>query len=181
MRAAFITTAALALALLALCEVGLSYPVAWWLYLLVVVAFAAALIRPAPVRHQLARVAVLTAVIAVIAALYFVEWTSRKPFLRDLARVQVGMTETEVRHVMARYLEGTGWPAMPGSSPSNTTGTVNIAGSGSRYSTVTSPAGQMTLRDALVFRHSNEGAFNSDWGIVRFSSGRVVRVEFSPD
>ena len=108
MRIAFITIAALALALFAFCEVGMAYPVAWWLYLLVGIAFAAALIRLVPVRNQLARVGMLTAVIALIVALYFVEWTSRKPFLRDLARVHVGMTEVEVRHIMARYMEGTG-------------------------------------------------------------------------
>ena len=181
MRIAFITIAALALALFAFCEVGMGYPVAWWLYLLVGIAFAAALIRLVPVRSQLARVGVLAVVIAVIAALYFVDWTSRKPFLRDLARVHVGMTEVEVRHIMARYMEGTGWPAVPGSSPSNAPGTLNIAGSASQYSTETSSSGEMVIRDSLVFRHSNDGAFNSDWGIISLSSGRVVSVQFSPD
>ena len=44
-----------------------------------------------------------------------------------------------------------------------------------------STAGEFALRDALVFRHSNRGRFNSDWGIVSLSNGRVARVEFSPD
>jgi hypothetical protein len=120
-------------------------------------------------------------VIAVIAPLYFVDWTTRKPFLRDLARVHVGMTEAEVRRIMGRYMEGTGWPALPGSDPSNASGTLNIAGSASQYATETSPSGHMVIRDSLVFRHSNSGAFNSDWGIISLSSGRVARVEFSPD
>lgn len=181
MRTALITIAGIALALFALCEVGMAYPVAMWLYLLLAVVFAAALIRPVSVRRQPARIIALVAVLAVIAALYSVEWTTRKPFLRDLARVHAGMTEVEVRHIMGRYMEGTGWPALPGSSPSHALGTLNISGSASQYSTETSSSGQMVIRDSLVFRHSNDGAFNSDWGIISLSSGRVVSVEFSPD
>jgi hypothetical protein len=181
MRIVLIAIAGFALALFGLWEVGVAYPVAWWLYLSVAVAFAVALIRPLPARSQLARIGALAVILAVIAALYWVEWTTRKPFLRDLARVHVGMTEAEVRHIMGRYMEGTGWPAIPGSSPSNAPGTLNIVGSASQYSTETSSSGQMAIRGSLVFRHSNDGAFNSDWGIISLSSGRVVSVEFSPD
>jgi len=39
-------------------------------------------------------------------ALYSLEWTTRKPFLRDLARIRAGMTEAEVRGIMRRYMEG---------------------------------------------------------------------------
>jgi hypothetical protein len=78
MRAALITIAAIALALFALCELGLAYPVAWWLYLCPAVAFAAALIRPVAVRSQLGRVGVLASILAFTAALYFVDWTTRK-------------------------------------------------------------------------------------------------------
>ena len=181
MRIALIAIAALALVLFALCEVGMAYPVAWWLYLSVAIAFTVALIRVAPVRAQRARIGALAAVIAGIAVLYFVEWTSRKPFLCDLARVHVGMTEAEVRRIMGRYIEGTGWPASPFDTTTNSSSTLTDVSSGSQYSTTTSPAGAMVIRDSLVFRHSTVGAFNSDWGIVSLSSGRVVRVEFSPD
>jgi signal transduction histidine kinase len=181
MRIALITIAAIALAMFAFCEIGMAYPVAWWLYLFVAIAFTAGLIRPVPVRSQLARLGALMAVIIVLAALYLVEWTTRKPFLHDLGRVHVGMTETEVRHIMGRYMEGTGWPAMPGSSPSNAPGRLNVAGSTSQYSTETSSSGEMVIRDSLVFQHSKDGAFNSDWGIISLSSGRVVSVQFSPD
>lgn len=180
MRITIITIASIALALFALCEVGMAYPVAWWLYLSVAAGFACGLVRLVPVRSQLRRLSVLVALIVSISALYFVDWTTRKPFLRDLARVRVGMTEAEVRGIMGRYMEGTGWPAIPGSS-TNAPGTLNIAGSDSQYSTETSSSGQMVIRDSLVFRHSNDGAFNSDWGIISLSSGRVVSVEFSPD
>jgi len=180
MRVAAIATASLVLTLFALCELGIAYPVAWWLYLSVAVVFAASLIRPVPVRAQVVRLGMLAGILAFIVALYFVDWTTRKPFLRDLARVHIGMTEREVRRIMARYSEGTGFPAIPGSA-SNAPGTLNIAGSESQYSTETSPSGQMVIQNSLVFRHSNNGAFGADWGIVSLSSGRVVKVEFSPD
>jgi hypothetical protein len=181
MRVAIITFAAIALALFALCEVAMAYPVAWWLYLCVAIVFAAGLIRPVSLRSQLARIGVLVTVIAVIATLYLVEWTTRKPFLRDLDRIRVGMTEAEVRRIMGRYMEGTGWPANPFDASTNASNTLTDVGSGSQYSTTTSPSGEMVIRDSIVFRHSTDGAFNSDWGIVSLSSGRVVRVEFSPD
>lgn len=180
MRIALITSSVIALALFALCEIRMAYPVAWWLYLCVAVAFAATLIRPVSVHSQLARIATLAVVIAVIATLYTVEWTTRKPFLRDLDCIRVGMSEAEVRKLMGRYMEGTGWPAIPGSS-TNAPAALDIAGSGSQYATETSKSGQMVIRDSLTFRHSNDGAFDSDWGIVSLSNGRVVSVEFSPD
>ena len=180
MRMALITIAGFALALFGLCEVGMAYPVAWWLYLTVTVMFAATLIRPVALRSQVGRLGVLAAVVAFVTVLFLVDWTTRKPFLRDLARVRVGMTEAEVRRIMGRYMEGTGWPASPFDTPTNT-GTLSILGSSSQYATTTSPDGHMVIRDSLVFRHSLDGAFNSDWGIVSFSSGRVVGVEFSPD
>lgn len=159
----------------------MAYPVSWWLYLPVVLAFAAGLIRPIPVRSQLGRVGALAAFIALVATLYFVDWTTRKAFLRDLARVRVGMAEAEARQIMGRYMEGTGWPANPLATSTSASSTLTDIGSRSQYSTAKSPSGEMVIRDSLVFRHSIDGRFNSDWGIVSLSRGRVVRVDFSPD
>jgi hypothetical protein len=33
----------------------------------------------------------------------------------------------------------------------------------------------------IVYRHTNEGWGDSDWGMVEFAGGKVVKVEFSPD
>jgi hypothetical protein len=168
------------LILLALCEVGMSYPEAWWLYLALGVMFGLALAQWRSLRKQVVRVSALLVVWAIICALYFVEWSSRKPFLHDLYSIRLGMTEGEARKIMARYMEGTGWPMFPGSK-TNEGGTLRILGNSSEYSTRASDTGEMAIRDALVFRHSKEGAFNSDWGIVTLSNGKVVKVEFSPD
>jgi hypothetical protein len=171
----------LALPFFVLCELVTPFLVPWWLYFLAAGAFAAGVIRRGPLRVQRARVCLVAAVVAIIIALYFVPWTSRKPFLRDLARVNPGMTESEVRRIMARYMEGSGWPALPGGDTSNAPGTLSIVGSKSTFSTETSPSGKIAIQNALIFRHSNKGEFNSDWGIVSFSNGIVVSVEFSPD
>lgn len=181
MRITLVAIAGFALVLFGLCEIGMAYPVAWWLYLSVAIAFAAGLIRPVSLRSQIARIGALVAVIAAIVTLNLVEWTTRKPFLRDLDGIRIGMTEVEARRIMGRYMEGTGWSANPFDTSTNATSTLTDVGNGSQYSTTTSSSGEMVTQGSLVFRHSTDGAFNSDWGIVSLSNGRVVRVEFSPD
>jgi len=60
-------------------------------------------------------------------------------------------------------------------------GTLTTVGSKITYQTETTSTGELTIRDSLVFRHSDSADFDSDWGIVSLSNGRVVGVEFSPD
>lgn len=180
MRIALLSLGTLGLVCLGICEIGLAYPVTWWLYLLPSAAFAAALIRFAPLRSQAGQVAALAALLGVIIGLYSIDWTTRKPFLRDLARVCPGMSEAEVLRIMGGYIRGTGWPAIPAADSSNAPTLVD-ASRGSRYATGVSPSNELTVGDSLVFRHSTNGRFNADWGIVTLSAGRVVRVEFSPD
>jgi hypothetical protein len=167
MRPAALTIAVFALGILTACELGLSFPIAGWLYLAVGALFTIGLIRPLALRRQPLQVSALALVFVAMAALYFVEWSTRKPFLRDLARVQVGMSQAEVRQIMARYKEGTGWPAIPTSPPDS--------------SAKPQPRGELVIPHSLVFRHSDEAAFNSDWAIIALSEGKVARVEFSAD
>jgi len=181
MRMALIVISGFALVLFALCEVVLAAPVAWWLYLSLAVMFVVAFVHKAPIRHQPVRISALVSLLGIVALLYLVDWNTRKPFLRDLARIHVGMTEGEVRQIMGHYIEGTGWPASPFDNATNPTGTLTDLSSGAKYSAAVSPSGELVIRDSLTFRHSNDGAFNSDWGIVSLSRGKVVKVEFSPD
>lgn len=159
-RSVFLGIAVLATVLFGLCEVVLAYPVAGWLYLPVGFLFVLALARRMPAHVRTVRIAMLVSPLVVLGTLYGVEWTSRKPFLRDFRRVQTGMTASEVRVVMKRHIKGTGWPLpdFDRKSPE-----------------------ELKIPDSLVFRHSNFPRFNSDWGIVRFSKGRVVDVDFSAD
>jgi hypothetical protein len=44
-----------------------------------------------------------------------------------------------------------------------------------------SPSGELEIQDSITYRHSNEGAFNSDWAVVKFEDGKVVSKVFMPD
>jgi hypothetical protein len=180
MKNAVTVAATVALTLFALCEVILAFPVSGWLYLLLVPLFGFGLVRRHAPRTQFGRLGVFGAIVAAIAVLYFVRWTSRKPFLRDLYSVRPGMSEADARQIMARYVEGTGWPAVYDGAPSGT-GTLTDLGTGATHVTGTTPTGEMTILSSLVFRHSTDGAFNSDWGIITLKDGRVTNVSFSPD
>lgn len=99
----------------------------------------------------------------ILAVLWLVPWSSRKVFLHDLSRVKPGMSRAQVEEILGGYLHGTGWPANP------------------FWSSNESPSGELEIRGAQVFRHSNDGRFNSDWGVVHFEDDRVRSVEFLYD
>lgn len=130
-------------------------------------------------RPSIAKYAFYVLLMISLAILYFVPWNSRKPFLRDLERVQIGMTVAEVESIMGEYLKGTGWPALPGTASSN--GQLMEVGSGITMTTSDSFSGELAIEDSIVYRHSIGGAFNSDWGVVMFKEARVVRKTFMPD
>jgi len=107
------------------------------------------------------RLALLLTFAVAVAGVRWVNWNSRKPFLRDLYSLRVGMTPSQVEAVMGKYLKGTGWPANAGEDPT--------------------ARGELSFPGTLVYRHTNKGWGNSDWGMVEFSDGQVVKVDFSPD
>jgi hypothetical protein len=178
-RQALVCSGGFLLALMALYEVLLELPVAWWLYAAVTVAWAAAIsvTLGKSLPHRTLVVPIAGIIIAWV--LYFVPWSIRKPFLRDLYSIQPGMNEDEVRNIMAGYMEGTGWPALY-VGESHGEGFVNDFGTGTGYP-ATEFDGELAIKNSLVFRHSDDGAYNSDWGIVTLEEGRVVSVDFSPD
>ena len=95
-----------------------------------------------------------------IAILYFIPSSPRKPFLRDLNRVKPGMTSDQVEAIMGNYIKGTGWPPHPQS---------------------TSGAKELAFKGKQVYRHSETGNYDSDWGIITYENDLVVSVEFSAD
>lgn len=157
-------------------EVAAAFPLPAWFYGLLCLPIIA------PVVVCPSRLAATCAALFVgcLLACSLVPWTSRKPFLEHLDKVRPGMTEAQVRGFMAGYKEGTGWPAAPW-QPVGSAGTLQTIGSSNTFRTVTDSNGKMSLIDSLVFRHSDDGCFNSDWGVVQLKDGRVLRVEFLPD
>jgi len=114
-----------------------------------------------------------------ISLLYFIPWTPRTRFLRDLDRVHSGMTRNEVESIMGKYVHGTGWPTNPFPNAKQQLADVN---SGKVYSTVDNASGEMEVKDSIVYRHDvHDGRYNSDFGVVKFQNDRVVSVDFLPD
>jgi len=91
----------------------------------------------------------------ILVVLHCLPWSSRKVFLSSFNSISPGMTHHEVKRIMDGYTLGTGW---------------NF------------PEGELRLADAIVFRHSRQPQYNSDWGVVRFDgNGYVASVEFLAD
>jgi hypothetical protein len=157
-------------------EVLLAHPLPLWLYGIL----GALSVAPVILLPNRLTVGAAVLVVGCLLACLLVPWTSRKPFLQRLHTIRPGMTESQVRQIMAGYKEGTGWPAAPGQHI-GTAGTLQEVGSGASFRTTTGTNGNLALAESLVFRHSDDARFNSDWGVVGFKDGRVVRVEFLPD
>jgi hypothetical protein len=161
MRIVILVLASFAAIPLVLDEAFIGYPPPWWSYPVVALLFAAGLFRRCPLAHQRRSLFAFVAVGLCLLVIHLVPWPTRDPFFADLFSIKRGMTPAEVRKVMARHKEGTGWPANP-LDPSTKDGEFTIAG-------------------ALVFRPASAGPGDADWGIVHFERGRVTSVEFSPD
>jgi hypothetical protein len=115
-----------------------------------------------PRRHKLVMLGLLAIVLFTIR---FVDWNTRKPFLRNLYSIRKGMTAAQVDHIMGGYMTGGGVPA--GSPGIRLDGRLLEQGA--------------TARGTISYRHTNEGWGDSDWGIVTFEDGRVVDVRFDSD
>jgi len=107
------------------------------------------LLRGTPVRL---RFMLLVVFVAQVAAIHFVDWNSRKPFLKDFDRIAEGMTEAQVDGIMGRHIKETDLPPIP-------------LGEG----------GESV--EAVVYRHTDERWGEADWGIVAFEGGRVRQKE----
>ena len=193
MAAAALVTIAFGL----LIEVYLAIPLPGWLYVsagLVILVGSVLVMVVEPLRKRIKRTSFgCLLFLAMLAAMYLVPWTSRKPFLKALDRVQLGMTRVEVEQIMTGYIRGTGWIAQPADQnlPASTltepsgqnlpSGKLTDLLSGESYPIEVTPNGEFAIKDSVVFRHSNHWRFNSDFGVVTFGGGKVVSVQFMPD
>jgi hypothetical protein len=135
-----------------------------WRFVALYAAFwvlvGALLLYDRPLRVKLV---VLALLVIVLFAVRFVDWNSRKPFLKDLYRIQEGMTPAQVDRIMDGYMR-----ANDGGPP----GSDNQPEFGERGEIV---AGKVT------FRHTDEGWGDSDVGVVTFENGYVTETRFLPD
>ena len=100
-----------------------------------------------------------------ILSVPFINWNSRKPFLRDFYRIEEGVTPAQVDEIMDGYMKG-----HYGGPPLSLTDV--------RYEF--NDQGEI-VTGWVTYRHTEEGWGDSDWGTVTFEDGRVVRIHFSPD
>ena len=104
--------------------------------------------------HLEFRIAALSTGVLLILAMAFLDWNDRKPFLRDLYSLRLGMTIDELRQRMGTYLNN---PNREDKDP------------------------EVKENDEIVYRHSNEAAYNADLGTVQIRNGRVHAVGYSAD
>jgi hypothetical protein len=122
------------------------------------VLVGALLLHGRPTREKVLTLALF---VAVLVSVRFIDWNSRKPFLKDLHSIKEGMTPVQVEEIMGHHMQGGGRPL---ASPE----------------TEVDERGQIAT-GTVTYRHTNEGWGDSDWGVVTFEDGRVVRTEFLPD
>jgi hypothetical protein len=139
----------------------------YWQFVAIYTAFwvliGALLLVGSPGREKLLTLGLF---VVVLFSLRAIEWNSRKPFLKDLYLVKEGMTIEQVEQLMGNYMGGICYPAHPLGLPAG------------RSAAETE---ELALPDRAVYRHTNEGWGDSDWGEIRFEEGRVVEIRFLPD
>jgi len=136
----------------------------YWQFVVMYAAFwvlvSALLLVGRPRRDKLVT---LGLVVLVLFSVRFVDWNSRKPFLRDFHSIREGMTPDLVDQIMAGYMREAG----VGLLDSDTQTKFDEQGK--------------VYTGSVTYRHTNEGWGNSDWGVVTFEDGRVVQSRFLPD
>lgn len=100
------------------------------------------------------RTIMLSGSILLILSMQYIDWNPRKPFLRALYQIRIGMTVSEVRKTMAGYLD----------KPN-----------------LKDPEPDIEETDSIIYRPSGDPKYNADWGIVTIRNGKVQGVEYSSD
>jgi hypothetical protein len=160
MRVAFVIIGVAIFSLFAINEVFWGFPTSLWSYGLVVGLFGASLFSLRPPTAHFRMACLLACISLAMILLHAIPWPTRDPFLVDFYSVRPGMRAADVRRIMAKHSEGTGWPANPLDEP---------------------VAGEFKVPGALVFRRAGTDPGNSEWGIVHFRRDKVTTLEYNPD
>jgi len=111
------------------------------------------LLNSRPMREK---VVILTLFLVALCSVRFVDWNTRKPFLRALDRVTAGITEAQADEIMDGYMKGISPMAQVDDQGGMDWGTVS-------------------------YRHTPEAWGSGEVGGLVFQNGRVVRMDFFPD
>lgn len=119
----------------------------------------------------------------VLAIIHFVPWASRKQFVYDLEKIEIGMELDTVFRIMSEYKTGSGYPPNPFTSKSD--GEIiydlDLGKHYSDSSEIVSDNEKISGIKTIIFRHSDAARFNGDFGLVDIKNGKVVNVDFSYD
>jgi hypothetical protein len=144
----------IALTLFLILDLGLGLAVS--VYVTFVVAYAAFWVLVGALllchRPKREKALILVLFVVVVLSVRFIDWNSRKPFVRDFDRVTDGMTKVQVDGIMGRYIREADLPPIP-------------LGEGGES------------MEAVVYRHTDTGLGAVDRGIVAFEGGRAVHRE----
>jgi len=124
------------------------------------VLVGALLLHGKPIREK---ALILVLFLVVVFSVRFIDWNSRKPFLRDFYRIKEGMMESQVNQIMSGYMKG----YYGGPPPSLR-----------EYEPEFDEQGKI-VTGWVTYRHTDEGWGDSDWGTVTFEDGYVVQKRFS--
>jgi hypothetical protein len=155
------------LALSILLVLDLAFGVSVYLQFLIIYAafwllVGALLLIGRPLREKLL---ILGLFLALTVSIRFVDWNSRKPFLKDFQQVGEGMTEQEVDQIMDGYMK-----SYSGGPPPSMR----------EYEPEYDEQGQI-VQGWIAYRHTIEGWGDSDWGVITFEDRLVVGKRFLPD
>ena len=116
-------------------------------------------------RSRREKALILTLLLTVVVSVRFIDWNSRKLFLKHFFRIREGMTESQTDQIMSGYMKG----YFGGPPPSLRDREVAYDEQGK------------IVTGWVTYRHTKEGWADSDWGEVTFESGHVVQTRFLPD
>ena len=122
-------------------------------FALTLMALSLFILDSLPVKQRFLLTGVL---ISAVFAVRYIDWDSRKPFLRDFNQIQLGMTAEEVDELMADYIK-------------NVSPFVN-----------TSTEGEVQM-GTVSYHYTNEGWDVANTGQITFAGGHVIAATFYPD
>jgi hypothetical protein len=110
-----------------------------------------------------------------LAALTGCPPNTQRYLLESMQKLKLGMSKSEADTIMTPYTKGTSWPYISA---------LKIELTGSRrgvYAIDQRRNEELTLEGCDVYRHSELPKYDSDWGILCYTAGKLDWIDFSED